>query len=45
MPAAMWWTLAIAAMVGMFAGSVVVVTVGIRLLEGMLARRRQGTPE
>jgi hypothetical protein len=45
MPAAAWWTLAILAMVGLFAACVIVVAVGLRVLENVLARRRQGLPE
>jgi hypothetical protein len=41
MPAAVWWVLAIGAMVGMFAVCVVVVAVGLRVFENALARRRQ----
>ena len=40
MPAALWWVLAIAAMVGIFAACVIVVALGLRLLESALARRR-----
>ena len=40
MPAAIWWTLAIVAMAGMFAACVVIVALGVRLLERVLARRR-----
>ena len=43
MPAAVWWVLAIGAMVGMFVACVIAVSVGVRLLELALARRRQRT--
>lgn len=45
MPAAVWWTIAIAAMVGMFAACVLLVVAGVRVLENALARRRQRIPE
>jgi hypothetical protein len=45
MPAAVWWTIAILSMVGMFAACVIVVAVGLRVLENALARRRQRLPE
>ena len=45
MPAAVWWILAIGAMVGLFAACVVVVAVGLRLLESAFARRRQRPSE
>lgn len=41
MPAAVWWTLAIGAMLAMFAACVLVVAVGVRMLERILVRRRQ----
>jgi hypothetical protein len=45
MPAAVWWTIAIVAMVGMFAACVIAVSVGLRLFENALARRRRRLPE
>jgi hypothetical protein len=41
MATAVWTVLAIGAMAGMFAACILAVTVGVRLLENMLARRRQ----
>jgi len=41
MSTAVWTVFAVAAMVGIFAGCVVVVTAGVRVLENALARRRQ----
>ncbi len=40
MEKAIWTVLATGALVGMFAACVIVVTVGVRWLEGVLARRR-----
>ena len=45
MPAAVWWVLAIAAMAGMFAACVIVVSVGLRALENARARRQQRATE
>jgi heme exporter protein D len=36
-----WTTFAVAAMVGIFAACVIVVAVGVRILEGALAKRRR----
>jgi hypothetical protein len=41
MSAAIWMVLAIAGMVGMFAACVFVVVVGVRMLEGAVARRQR----
>ena len=40
MSTAVWTVFAVGAMVGIFAGCVVAVVVGVRLLEGALAKRR-----
>jgi hypothetical protein len=45
MPAAVWWVIAVGAMVGMFAACVILVAVGVRMLENALARRRQRPSE
>jgi hypothetical protein len=45
MPAAAWWILAIAAMVGMFAACVILVAVALRVFENALARRRHTPSE
>jgi hypothetical protein len=37
---AIWTVLAVGVMVGMFAGCVIAVAVGVRVLENALARRR-----
>ncbi len=37
-----WTTFAVGTMVGIFAACVVVVAVGVRVLEGALAKRRKG---
>ena len=44
MSTAVWTAFAVVAMVGMFAGCVIVVTAGVRALENALARRRGRTP-
>ena len=41
MSTAVWTVFAVGAMVGIFAGCVVVVVVGVRALENALAKRRQ----
>jgi hypothetical protein len=41
MALAVWTVLALAALVGMFAACVIVVAAGIRVLEGVLAKRRE----
>jgi hypothetical protein len=41
MATAVWTVLAIGAMTGMFVACILAVTVGVRLLENRLARRRQ----
>jgi hypothetical protein len=41
MSTAIWTVFAGAAMVGIFAGCVMVVAVGVRVLENVVARRRQ----
>jgi len=41
MLAAIWMVLAVGTMVGIFAGCVVVVAAGIRVLENVLAKHRQ----
>ena len=45
MPAAVWWILAIGAMVGMFCACVIVVALGLRVLENALARRQRRPSE
>ena len=45
MPAAVWWTIAILAMAGMFAACVIAVAIVLRVLENALAKRRQRLPE
>lgn len=45
MPTAVWWVVAVGAMVGMFAACVLLVAVGVRVLENALARRRQRPSE
>ena len=40
MATAVWTVFAVGAMVGIFAGCVVAVVVGVRVLEGAVARRR-----
>jgi len=42
MSTAVWTVLAVGVMVGIFGGCVVAVVVGVRLLEGVVARRRAG---
>lgn len=41
MATAVWTVLALAALAGMFVACVVVVATGIRVLEGVLAKRRE----
>ena len=41
MAAAIWMVLAVGTMMGMFAACVVVVVVGVRVLENLLAKHRQ----
>jgi hypothetical protein len=41
MSTAVWTVFAVAAMVGLFAGCVLVVVVGVRMLENVLEKRRQ----
>jgi hypothetical protein len=41
MSTAIWTVLAVGAMIGMFAACVVVVTAGVRMLEGAVAKRRE----
>jgi hypothetical protein len=41
MSAAVWMTFAIGAMLGIFAGCVVVVAAGVRVLENFLAKRHR----
>jgi heme exporter protein D len=41
MPAAVWLAFAVTAMVGIFVACVLVVAAGVRVLEGVLARRRR----
>lgn len=41
MALAVWTVLALAALVGMFVACVIVVAAAIRVLEGVLARRRE----
>jgi heme exporter protein D len=41
MATAVWTAFAVAAMVGIFAGCVVVVAAGVRVLENVLTKRRQ----
>jgi len=43
MSTAVWTVFAVGAMIGMFAACVVVVVVGVRVLEGVLEKRRHGT--
>jgi hypothetical protein len=42
---ALWTVFAVAVMAGVFAGCVIVVTIGIRLFENWLARRQQKIAE
>ena len=41
MSTAVWTVFAVGAMVGIFAGCVIVVATGVRMLEGVMAKRRQ----
>ena len=41
MSTAIWTVFAVAAMVGIFGACVIAVTAGVRVLEGVFARRRQ----
>jgi small basic protein len=45
MATAVWWVVAVGAMVGLFAACVILVAVGVRVLENVLARRRQRPSE
>jgi putative Ca2+/H+ antiporter (TMEM165/GDT1 family) len=45
MATAVWWVVAVGAMVGMFAACVILVAAGVRVLENVLARRRQRQSE
>jgi hypothetical protein len=45
MATAVWWVVAVGAMVGLFAACVILVAVGLRVLENVLARRRQRPSE
>lgn len=45
MATAVWWVVAVGAMVGTFAACVILVAVGVRVLENVLARRRQRPSE
>ncbi len=42
MSTGVWTVLAVGAMVGIFSGCVIAVVAGVRVLEGMVARRRAG---
>jgi hypothetical protein len=41
MSTAVWTVLAVGAMIGIFAGCVIVVAAGVRVLEGAVTRRRE----
>ncbi len=41
MSTAVWTVFAVGAMIGIFAGCVVAVVIGVRVLEHLLAKRRQ----
>ncbi len=41
MPTAVWTVFAVAVMVGLFAGCVIVVATGVRVLEGALEKHRR----
>lgn len=45
MATAVWWVVAVGAMVGMFATCVLLIAAGVRVLENVLARRRRRPTE